>query len=377
AAQPGAAAAVAPAAAKYPFRLDVASAANPDEDFIEGPVVTVEMLPAAIKKPFKWWIIPIALVVLAGIGVGLWFLISKGTAQVPDVVGKQFAEAETVIKDANLVAVQKEVQLTEAPEGQVLDQDPKPGGEVKEGTEINLIVEGAEPLVVVPNVVKLIADEAKKRITEAGLTAVESGTAVTEGFEANQVTSQKPAAGEEVKPLTTVELVVASQRLVDVPDVTFKPLALAKQQITAVGLQITEKEPEVADANVAPGNVKRQTPAAGTKVPPNSTVELVAAAPTTQVPSLVRRRIADAQLVLQQNGLSLGTVWGTYTASNASTVLITSQTPAAGTQVARGSNVNVRVPCIGFGCGLIKLQGVKILNLPTRTVPFERRQEQE
>ena len=58
-AQPGAAAAVAPAAVKYPFRLDVASAANPDEDFIEGPVVTIEVPPAAIKKPFKWWIIPI------------------------------------------------------------------------------------------------------------------------------------------------------------------------------------------------------------------------------------------------------------------------------------------------------------------------------
>ena len=58
-AQPGAAGAVAPAAVKYPFRLDVASAANPDEDFIEGPVVTIEIPPAAIKKPFKWWIIPI------------------------------------------------------------------------------------------------------------------------------------------------------------------------------------------------------------------------------------------------------------------------------------------------------------------------------
>ena len=46
-------------AVKYSLRLDVASAANPDEDFIEGPVVTIEMPPAAIKKPFKWWIIPI------------------------------------------------------------------------------------------------------------------------------------------------------------------------------------------------------------------------------------------------------------------------------------------------------------------------------
>jgi serine/threonine-protein kinase len=381
-AQPGAAAAVvAPAPAKYPFRLDVASAANPDEDFIEGPVVTVEMLPAVIKPPFKWWIIPIVLVVLIGIGVGLWLLLRNGKVQVPDVVGMQFAEAEAAIKGAKLVAVQKEVQLTEAPEGQVLDQDPKPGGEkVKEGTEINLIVEGAEPLVVVPDVVKLAADVAKQRITEAGLTAVESGTEFADdGFGLNQVKSQKPAAGAEVEPGATVELLVVSQKLFKVPDVTFKPLEQATQIIKSEGLQVVQKEPELAEANVAPGHVKRQTPAGGTKVPPNSIVELVTAAVTAQVPRLAGKKIADAQLLLQQNGLSLGTVWGTYNESNASTVLITGQTPAAGTQVARGSNVNVTVRCLTLGCRIFRLEGAETIRpLPTKIQPLEpRRQEPE
>src|SRR6266496_4127719 len=321
-AQPAAAAAT-PAPAKYAFRLDVASAANPDEDFIEGPVVTVEMLPIVKKNGhFPFWIIPVAAVVLIGIGVGIWFLVPKGKVQVPDVVGKQFDEAKTAIEDAKLVAVQKEVQLThQVPQGQVLDQDPKPGGEkVKAGTEINLTIEGADPLVVVPDVVKQTADDAKKHIMEAGLTAVESGTAVTEGFEANQVTSQKPAAGEQVKPGATIELTVASQKMVEVPDVTFKPLALARQKITELGLQVVEKEPELADASVAPGNVKRQTPDAKSKVPPNSSVELVAAAVPTEVPPLQGRKIAEAQFLLQQKGLSLGTVWGSYNESNASTV---------------------------------------------------------
>jgi hypothetical protein len=39
---------------KYSFRLDVASARNPDEDFTQGPVVKVELLhkPVTPPKPF-------------------------------------------------------------------------------------------------------------------------------------------------------------------------------------------------------------------------------------------------------------------------------------------------------------------------------------
>src|ERR1041384_2757886 len=62
---------------KFPFRLDVSSALNPDEQFTEGPTINVEVTPAAPKpppKPFPWWIIPIIAGVLALIiGVILFF----------------------------------------------------------------------------------------------------------------------------------------------------------------------------------------------------------------------------------------------------------------------------------------------------------------
>ncbi len=46
---------------KFPFRLDVASAANPDEEFTEGPTVTVETAAPApvVKKGLPWWIFAI------------------------------------------------------------------------------------------------------------------------------------------------------------------------------------------------------------------------------------------------------------------------------------------------------------------------------
>src|SRR5512147_3104174 len=40
---------------KYTFRLDVASAANPDEDYTEGPVVSIEVKATeAPAKAFPW-----------------------------------------------------------------------------------------------------------------------------------------------------------------------------------------------------------------------------------------------------------------------------------------------------------------------------------
>src|ERR1044072_331644 len=46
---------------KFPFRLDVASESNPDEEFTEGPPVNVETAapPPVVKKGFPWWILAV------------------------------------------------------------------------------------------------------------------------------------------------------------------------------------------------------------------------------------------------------------------------------------------------------------------------------
>ncbi|HSK73089.1 MAG TPA: PAN domain-containing protein [Pyrinomonadaceae bacterium] len=44
-------------AGSFQFRFDVVSAANPDEDFTEGPIVTVEVAASGAAKKFPWWIL--------------------------------------------------------------------------------------------------------------------------------------------------------------------------------------------------------------------------------------------------------------------------------------------------------------------------------
>jgi beta-lactam-binding protein with PASTA domain len=357
-----ASAGAAPAAvpSKYPFRLDVAVATNMDEDFTEGPVVTVQAAIGVKKKSFPFWIIPIAAVVLIGIAVGLFFLLRPSKVVVPNVVGKSLANARAELEKADLVAVEEETQVTNnAPAGQVIDQEPKEGESVREGSEISLIVEGSQPLVTVPDVVKRLLDDAKQRMTDAGLTVVTVATPMSEGFQVNQVVSQKPGPNEQAPPGSSVELTVAAQKLVSVPDVRFNPLALAKQKLAAVGLVAEEQTPELAPVSVAPGNIKSQNPAPGVQVPEKSPVKLIVAAVPTQVPLIKGKKIAEAQFLLQQRGLGI-IVFGTYNQANASTIEITGQAPAAFSSAAKGSPVIAFVPCKTGDCKWFTYMGTQI-----------------
>ncbi len=53
------------AAGNYTVRLDMVGVDNPDEDYTQGPSVTLAVpAPLPVKKPFPWWIIAVAAVVL-------------------------------------------------------------------------------------------------------------------------------------------------------------------------------------------------------------------------------------------------------------------------------------------------------------------------
>jgi hypothetical protein len=71
---------------KFPFRLDVSSALNPDEQFTEGPAINVEVTPSVKPPPptpFKWWYILIivgALALIAGIVIFFAFC-GKGSGK--------------------------------------------------------------------------------------------------------------------------------------------------------------------------------------------------------------------------------------------------------------------------------------------------------
>ncbi|HEV7644349.1 MAG TPA: PAN domain-containing protein [Pyrinomonadaceae bacterium] len=88
---------------KFPFRLDVFSAANPDEEFTEGQTVNVEVKqPEAlpVKKPFPWWILIVAGAALILIVILLFLLFGRGGGK-PSDNGSNNAGGFTVEQDTD------------------------------------------------------------------------------------------------------------------------------------------------------------------------------------------------------------------------------------------------------------------------------------
>jgi hypothetical protein len=153
----------------FPFRFDAVSAVNPDEDFTEGPVVTVKIpeQKVAAQKSFPWWIIPLAAVLLIVIGVVTWLLLRNGGSgvEVPDVTNKTFAEANTILKNANLSAVKLEPVANNKELNRVFEQDPAAGTKVDVNSNVNVSIPASSN---VPRVVGLKYNDAKTKLAQSG-----------------------------------------------------------------------------------------------------------------------------------------------------------------------------------------------------------------
>jgi PASTA domain len=95
---------------KYAFRLDALSTELPDEEYTQGPNISIPVAgaaaPDAHKKTFPVWLIPVLaivlLLVLGGGGYLIYYLLQPGTTKtvtvnVPNVVGEPVTEAESVL----------------------------------------------------------------------------------------------------------------------------------------------------------------------------------------------------------------------------------------------------------------------------------------
>ena len=73
---------------------------------------------------------------------------------VPDFVGKQFAEAQSLAQQSGLQVVQAQnIQSSDKPAGSVAAQDPPANSQVTSGSTIKLTVVTGNLLVIVPNLV--------------------------------------------------------------------------------------------------------------------------------------------------------------------------------------------------------------------------------
>jgi eukaryotic-like serine/threonine-protein kinase len=282
-------------AGTYQFRLDVASAVAPEEDFTNGPTVTVEVAarPIVKPKPFPKWIIPVIAGVVLLIGAVLAWRIFGGdnstqavSYKLPDVEdlveerARKRLEDECNQPDKRCVLVEvNQVFDDKVAEGRTIRTEPAAGTEVELGSKVMLFTSRGPSRV--PSVANQTADAAQKLLEtmcqQVGC-KVETSRSPHDTVPADMAIGTKPGENEALKANTTVTLLVSSgpeMKAVGSYLNVFQPIAeqlIAKDGFTVGRVDIV-RDHRVGAVGIA-GTVRRQDPPPGTMRPKGSKIDL-------------------------------------------------------------------------------------------------------
>jgi eukaryotic-like serine/threonine-protein kinase len=290
------------------------------------------------ERRWPWIAIGLLTVALAAflIYLAVAGLTGGESKEVPRVVGKQLIEARQILERAGF-EVDESRAPSEAPVGQVIDQDPNPHEKADDGSTVTLEVSEGPGTVRVPTVagqpLAAAIEALKKQKIKATVDQRPSST-VEKGIVIRTI----PAAGEMVNVGERIQLFVSSgPAQVKVPDVTGLARDSAEQLLTDAGLEpaIEETESEKPEDEVI-----AQNPAAGTEVEKGSrvTVTVSKGIPTVSVPDVEGRTRRDAAAQLRAAGLVPSATEQDVTDPAQDGVVI-DERPGAGTQLAKGKQV--------------------------------------
>jgi beta-lactam-binding protein with PASTA domain/predicted Ser/Thr protein kinase len=128
-------------------------------------------------------------------------------AKVPVVVGSQRSLAVQQIRGRGFTPSVEEVE-SKQPQGQVIRQAPSAGSQLPPGSTVSITVSKGEEKATAPNVIGKERAEAVEAVRAAGLKPVVQEQETEVPSQVGRVTDQFPPPNSEVKPGSTVTLVV-------------------------------------------------------------------------------------------------------------------------------------------------------------------------
>jgi len=126
----------------------------------------------------------------------------------PNVVGKQESEAESILGDKALGIKKEYRESSDVEEGTVLEQSLKPDELVVRGTEVTITVASKVSTVKVENVVGKPSTEAISILEKQGFKVKETES-YSDEVKKDIVISQNPAAGTEQTPDTVITILIS------------------------------------------------------------------------------------------------------------------------------------------------------------------------
>ena len=224
-------------------------------------------------------------IILVGTVFGLKSASPKDV-EVPSLIGKSKLEAETVIKDSNLVfEVIEEVYDEAIPEGYIVWQNPESPMKIKENRTVQVKVSKGSSLVTLPDFSNMKYEDAVKKIEDLGLIAdvkKENSSKIDEG----NIIKQFPASKTDVQLRSTVTIYVSEGEEIiyaKVPNLIGKSETEAKKLLSDNKLLLKSPIEYVQDESKEDGVVIKQS------VPASNSVEEMTAISITvnKLPTLI------------------------------------------------------------------------------------------
>ncbi|GGY84405.1 serine/threonine protein kinase [Streptomyces olivaceoviridis] len=248
-----------------------------------------------------------AVLVVFGVGAGVWYINTGQFTKVPPLLAKTEAQAKERLKTAGLDVGQVKRAYSDTVErGTVIGSDPAPGARIRDHDSVTLTVSLGPETVNVPNVAGQSLAKARARLKADDLEPGMVTRAFSDDVPRGSVIGTTPEAGTERHAGSAIALIVSKGSPIDVPDVTGDDLESAKQELTDAGLKVKVAEKRV-NSEYDEGEVAAQSPGDGRQAAEGDTVTLTLSKgpEMIEVPDVVGDSVDDAHQALEDAGFAV------------------------------------------------------------------------
>nr|WSY55559.1 Stk1 family PASTA domain-containing Ser/Thr kinase [Streptomyces sp. NBC_00886] len=295
------------------------------------------------RRPRRGLLAIVAAVLLVlGVGAGVWYINSGQFTKVPPLLAKTEAQAKERLKEAGLDVKKVDHAYSDTVKrGTVISTDPVAGARIRDNDSVALTISDGPETVKVPALTGYRLDKAQTLLKRDGLVAGmvtrEFSDDVPKGF----VISTSPEAGTKRHAGSAIALTVSKGSAIDVPDVTGEDLDDAKSDLQDAGLKVKVSATEVTSEYDA-GQVAQQTPAGDSQAAEGDTVTLTLSKgpEMVEVPSVVGASVDAATKLLEQSGFKVKEDRGLLGLFGDT---VKSQSVDAGEQAPKGSTITIEI----------------------------------
>ncbi|MHC3473380.1 Stk1 family PASTA domain-containing Ser/Thr kinase [Streptomyces sp. 7R007] len=251
--------------------------------------------------------IVVAVLLVLGVGTGVWYINSGQFTKVPPVLAKTQTQATQQLQKAGLdLGSVRHAYSDTVPRGAVISSDPAPGTRIRDNASVSLTVSDGPETVRVPDVTGDGLAQARTRLKQQGLEPGMVTREFSDDVPKGSVISTDPAAGTKRHAGSAIALTVSKGSPVDVPDVTGEDLADARADLEEQGLTVKVAAQRV-NSEYDAGQVAAQTPAADSQAAEGDTVTLTLSKgpEMIEVPDVVGDSVDEAHQELEGAGFKV------------------------------------------------------------------------